>query len=230
MEAPQFISFEGGEGTGKTTQSRLLHDRLWKEGMQAILVHEPGSTPLGQHLRSYLMSNQPLSRESELLLFEASRAELVNARINVSLANGCHVIADRFEASTVAYQGYGRGLDLEVVERLNRFATGGRTPDITFLLDLDPIEGLRRVGTPQLSFDLDTDQPGMMPRQDVEGQRKFEDESLAFHRRVRRGFLDQANSNPDRWTIIDASMSTEQVAELVWSHVTAALTQNAAPA
>ncbi len=223
MGAPLFISFEGGEGAGKTTQSRLLCRRLREAGQCAILVHEPGSTPLGEYLRSYLKSNDPLTAEAELLLFEAARVELVIRTIEPDLLNGCHVIADRFEASTVAYQGYGRGLDLEVVDRLNRFAVKGRAPDITFLLDLDPAEGLRRVGSRQLSLALASERSSFGQGEAPEAQPRFEEETLAFHRRVRRGFMDQANSSPNRWTIIDASMSTEQVAEQVWSRIDAAL-------
>lgn len=223
MGAPLFISFEGGEGAGKTTQSRLLCRRLREAGQCAILVHEPGSTPLGEYLRSYLKSNDPLTAEAELLLFEAARVELVTRTIEPDLLSGCHVIADRFEASTVAYQGYGRGLDLEVVDRLNRFAVKGRAPDITFLLDLDPAEGLRRVGSRQLSLVLASERNSFGQGEAPEAQPRFEEETLAFHRRVRRGFLDQANSSPNRWTIIDASMSTEQVAEHVWSRINAAL-------
>ena len=222
MGAPLFISFEGGEGAGKTTQSRLLCRRLREAGQCAILVHEPGSTPLGEYLRSYLKSNDPLTAEAELLLFEAARVELVTRTIEPDLLSGCHVIADRFEASTVAYQGYGRGLDLEVVDRLNRFAVRGRTPDITFLLDMDPAEGLRRVGSRQLSLALASERNSLVQGEAPEAQPRFEEEALEFHRRVRRGFLDQASSNSNRWTIIDASMSTKQVAEQVWARINAA--------
>ena len=219
MGATLFISFEGGEGAGKTTQSRLLCRKLREAGQCATLVHEPGSTPLGEYLRSYLKSNNPLTAEAELLLFEAARVELVTRTIEPELLSGCHVIADRFEASTVAYQGYGRGLDLEVVDRLNRFATRARTPDITFLLDLDPAEGLRRVGSRQLSLALASKQSGFGPEDVPDTQPRFEEEAIEFHRRVRQGFMEQAHSNPARWTIIDASMSTGQVAAQVWDRI-----------
>ena len=219
MTTPLFISFEGGEGAGKSTQARLLHDRFWAEGMRATLVHEPGTTPLGEYLRTYLKSSQPLTKEAELLLFEAARAELVNQRIESSLKAGFHVIADRFEASTIAYQGYGRSLDLEVIGYLNQFATGGRAPELTFLLDLDPAEGLRRVGSPQLSLDLNSDCPGLLPREEVEGQRRFEEETLEFHRRVRRGFLAQAEADKARWVVIEANIPEERIAHEVWQRV-----------
>ena len=223
MATPLFVSFEGGEGSGKSTQTRLLHDKLWDAGMRATLVHEPGTTPLGEYLRTYLKSSQPLTSEAELLLFEAARAELVNQRIEPSLADGFQVIADRFEASTVAYQGYGRKLDPEVIAYLNQFATGGRTPDLTFLLDLEPTEGLRRVGSPQLSLGLEVGVQAALPREDVEGQRRFEEEALGFHRRVRRGFLELAGADEERWVIIDATMPEEKIARQVWERVSSKL-------
>ena len=223
MATPLFVSFEGGEGSGKSTQTRLLHDKLWDAGMRATLVHEPGTTPLGEYLRTYLKSSQPLTSEAELLLFEAARAELVNQRIEPSLADGFQVIADRFEASTVAYQGYGRRLDPEVIAYLNQFATGGRTPDLTFLLDLEPAEGLRRVGSPQLSLGLEVGVQAALPREDVEGQRRFEEEALGFHTRVRRGFLELAGADEERWVIIDATMPEEKIARQVWERVSSKL-------
>ncbi len=223
MATPLFVSFEGGEGSGKSTQTRRLHDKLWDAGMRATLVHEPGTTPLGEYLRTYLKSSQPLTSEAELLLFEAARAELVSQRIEPSLADGFHVIADRFAASTVAYQGYGRRLDPEVIAYLNQFATGGRTPDLTFLLDLEPAEGLRRVGSPQLSLDLEVGVQPALPREDVEGQRRFEEEGLGFHRRVRRGFLELAGADEERWAVIDATMPEEKVARQVWERVSSKL-------
>ena len=223
MATPLFVSFEGGEGSGKSTQTRLLHDKLWDAGMRATLVHEPGTTPLGEYLRTYLKSSQPLTSEAELLLFEAARAELVNQRIEPSLADGFQVIADRFEASTVAYQGYGRKLDPEIIAYLNQFATGGRTPDLTFLLDLEPAEGLRRVGSPQLSLGLEVGVQAALPREDVEGQRRFEEEALGFHRRVRRGFLELAGADEERWVIIDATIPEEKIARQIWERVSSKL-------
>ena len=219
MSVPVFVSFEGGEGAGKSTQARLLREHLLDAGIQTVLVHEPGSTQLGWHLREYLKSKQPLTYAAELLLFEAARVELVINEVEPALKKGLTVIADRFEASTIAYQGYGRGLDLDLIDALNDFATGGVLPDITLLLDLDPEEGLRRVGHPQLSLGLMPDEETAVGRQDVEGQRRFEDQPLAFHARVRRGFTDLAQANPDRWVIVDASRSEEEVGAEVWRHV-----------
>jgi dTMP kinase len=219
VPGPIFISIEGGEGAGKSTQADLLHERLWNRRIKANKVHEPGSTPLGWHLRDYLKSKQPLSKEAELLLFEAARAELVINEIRPQLANGFTVIADRFEASTVAYQGYGRRIDLDVINRLNSFATQSVLPDISFLLDLEPAEGLRRVGHPQLSLALEPDQNRQPARQDIEGQRRFEDQPLQFHNRVRKGFLEIARENPTRWVVIDASRTVEEISEEIWRNV-----------
>jgi dTMP kinase len=213
-----FVSFEGGEGSGKSTQATGLRDKLLKEGILASLVHEPGSTPLGWHLREYLKSNQPLCKEAELLLFEAARAELVTSKIRSALNNGYVVIADRFEASSIAYQGYGRMIDLEIINDLNEFATQGLKPDVTFLLDLEPAEGLRRLN-PQLRLDLELNGGGEVGRQERQDQRKFEEEPLKFHERVRRGYLALARDGPGRWVTIDASRSEAAIGQEIWRHV-----------
>jgi dTMP kinase len=214
-----FISIEGGEGTGKSTQAEILHRRLWSNDIQAALVHEPGTTSLGTYLRNYLKGKQPLSKEAELLLFEAARAQLVIEEIKTSLESGMTVIADRFEASSTAYQGYGRRIDLDVISRLNEFATQGINPHTTFLLDLDPAEGLRRVGNPQLSLQFELDEEKISPRLDIEGHRRFEDQPLNFHTRVRNGFLTLAREDPDRWIVLDATKSVEDISDEIWTHV-----------
>ena len=216
---PLFISFEGGEGAGKSTQAKVLHDRLWAAGIRVTLVHEPGTTSLGSYLRDYLKSKQPLSEAAELLLFEAARAELVVEKIKPGLDQGFVVIADRFEASTIAYQGYGRNIDFQVINYLNSFAASGRFPDLTFLLDLEPAEGLRRIGNLQLPLPLETGRPPAVVRQDIEGHRRFEDESFQFHTRIRKGFLTLARDDPARWVIIDAMPPEEEVSRLIWQHV-----------
>lgn len=219
MSTQSFISFEGGEGSGKSTQATILRDKLVVEGLAATLVQEPGSTPLGSYLRTYLKSGRPISKEAELLLFEAARAELVVTLVRQHLANGSTVIADRFEASSIAYQGYGRKIDLEVIKDLNEFATGGLHPDITFLLDLKPEEGLRRVGDPQLKLPFDSENQASLSRLDVQGHRKFEDMSLSFHTNVRNGYLGLARDNPGRWIIIDADNDEEVISREIWRHV-----------
>ena len=153
------------------------------------------------------------------MLFEAARAELVANEILPSLENGLSVIADRFEASSIAYQGWGRRIDLSVVEYLNQFATKGRFPDLTFLLDLDPEVGLARVGEPQLQLQFPDYDNTEIGRLDQEGARRFEDQPLAFHRRVRAGFLSLAKGNPERWITIDATSSIDVISEEIWGSV-----------
>ena len=203
-----FIAFEGGEGAGKSTQAGRLEESLRQRGYCPVLLREPGSTPLGDHLRQYLVADQPVTPPAELLLFEASRAELMAQRIVPELADGAVVIADRFAGSTVAYQGYGRGLDLEQIKWLNNFATGCRYPDFTLLLDIDPAIGLNRVQSRQLSFGLlDTDAD------------RFEDADIAFHSAVRRGFQEQAAADPQGWQVIEGNHSIPDVAAQVWDAV-----------
>ena len=181
------IALEGGEGSGKTTQAEILRDHLLEENIPTVLVHEPGTTSLGQHLRSYLKSKQPITKEAELLLFESSRAQLVTQEIRPALGAGYTVISDRFSASSTAYQGHGRGIPLQQVGALNEFATGGLEPDLNILLDIEPGTGLRRA-TPQMSLPTGgQEEPG--GRQEEEGQRRFEDQPQGFHRRVREGYL-----------------------------------------
>ena len=203
-----FIAFEGGEGAGKSTQAGLLEDTLRERGYYPVLLREPGSTNLGDYLRQYLVANQPITPPAELLLFEAARAELMAQRIGPELADGAVVIADRFTGSTVAYQGYGRGLVLERIKWLNDFATGRRYPDLTLLLDIDPAIGLNRVQSRQLSFGL----------LDTDGDR-FEDADIAFHSAVRRGFQEQAGADAERWQVFEGNHSIPDVASAVWAAV-----------
>ena len=219
-----FIVIEGGEGAGKSTQAERLYRRLGELRQMALLVREPGTTPLGLHLREYLKSKQPLTPESELLLFAAARAQLVADQIRPSLEQGITVISDRFSGSTVAYQGHGRGIGRHVVDYLNDYATGGLKPNVTFLLDIDPEEGLHRVGRPQLQMALSPDDSDSVGRADVEGQRRFEDQAIAFHNRVRRGYLDLAKGNSG-WHTLDARLPIEELADQVWDIVLPLLTR-----
>ena len=204
-----FIAFEGGEGAGKSTQAGILHETLKDKGYHSALLREPGSTELGDYLRQYLIGGQPVSALAELLLFEAARAQLITERIEPLLDAGAVVITDRFAGSTVAYQGYGRGIDLERIGWLNDFATGGRYPDITILLDIDPLVGLGRVNSRQLQLVLAfADAPD-----------RFEDANMAFHDNVRRGFLKQLEANSDSWLLIDGGRTIDDVAAAVLSAV-----------
>ena len=213
-----FISFEGGEGAGKTTQAGLLHQRLQESEIPCALVREPGGTELGEYLREYLKSERPLAPEAELLLFEAARVELVTGRIRPALAAGHTVIADRFADSTIAYQGYGRGLDLGAIASLNGFATGGLRPDITFLLDVTPQVGLGRTIGIQMGFDLDRGGDLVSLPRTKEG-RRFEEMDWAFHERVRQGFHRQAEADPDRWITLDGELPVEVVRREIWGRV-----------
>ncbi len=210
-----FIAFEGGDGAGKSTQANLLEAALSQRGYASVLLREPGSTELGEHLRGYLVAGRERSAEAELLLFEAARHELMSEKIRPQLDAGAVVIADRFAGSTVAYQGYGRGLDLQHIQWLNDFATGGQYPDLTLLLDVPPPIGLERAKNRrvQLTLPLVGDSDG------------FEDEDLAFHQRVRQGFQRQADDSPERWRVIDGGLSIEEVAAKVMTAVDPLLDQ-----
>jgi thymidylate kinase (EC 2.7.4.9) len=171
-----FITLEGGEGVGKTTQQALLAERLQREGYACVSTREPGGTALGEALRELLLHGDPLTPLAELLLYAADRAEHVNKVIAPALAVGQVVICDRFTDSTLAYQGYGRGLNLEQIRQLNHLATGGLQPQLTLWLDLAPEVGLARSRLGD----------------------KLEQEHLEFHRRVYRGFQALAAAEPQR--------------------------------
>ena len=192
------IAFEGNEGSGKSTQARRLHDYITARGHHSILIHEPGSTPLGDHLRTYLKEKHPITPMAELLLFAAARAQLVATVIRPSLDAGTHVLADRFLASSVAYQGHGHQLHLATVDQINAAATGGLTPDITFWLDIDPAAGIARA-------DAETTTHERRP-----AARRFEDMPLDFHKRVAEGYRKQA-SDPS-WTRVDALLPEREIA------------------
>jgi dTMP kinase len=207
------ITLEGGEGSGKSTQAEALYQRLLLEGKAALLVREPGGTPAGERVRALLKAQHDerstssgnggtLTPVTELLLFCAARAQLVDTVLRPALEEGHVVVCDRYTASTVAYQGYGRGLPLEDVERANRLATGGLEPDLVLLLD-----------TP-----LETGRSRIEGRSDGEG-RRFEEEPAWFHGRVRDGYLAQAKADPDRWLVVDGTLAQEQVAETIWRRV-----------
>ena len=218
MSKGLFIVFEGGEGSGKSTQADCLLQRLSEAGQPAVLVREPGTTTLGLYLREYLKSKRPLTLDSELLLFAAARAQLVAEEITPALERGITVIADRYTGSTVAYQGFGRGIRRDVIDYLNDYVTGGLNPDITFLLDAEPAEGLERVGTPQLQMALTPEDNAELGRLEVAGQRRFEDQAMSFHNRVRRGYLELAESAPG-WQTLDARLSIDELAERIWDAV-----------
>jgi dTMP kinase len=192
-----FITFEGGEGTGKSTQIRLLAERLEAAGLTVRVLREPGGTVVGEAVRRILLDpdHAELGVSAEILLYEASRAQLVDEVIRPALTAGEVVLCDRFFDSTTAYQGYARGIDLARIDALNEAATGGLVPDRTLVLDIDPAVGVQRAT--------------------AESTDRLEAESLGFHVRVREGFLAIADQEPGRMRVIDASGSAEQVAERV---------------
>jgi len=203
MANPAFIVFEGGEGSGKSTQAKALRERLKKIGYTVLLTHEPGGTVLGDKLRRWVKWGRDVSIPTELFLFLASRSQLVTNVIRPALARGNVVICDRFSASTTVYQGYGRGIDLGFLESLNSFATGDLKPDLVLLMDLDAEMGLTRK---KRKWD------------------SFEREEFGFHQRVRDGYLKLAAANPETWIVIDASLPELNVADVIWDYVREFLT------
>lgn len=194
-----FITFEGGEGSGKTTQARSLHRRLVATGIPAIFVREPGTTLIGNKIRHLLKNPRTrLTPMTELLLIAAARSQIVEEVISPNLAKGITVVADRYADSSVAYQGYARGLGPQAVEDINRFATHGLMPDLTFLLDVPADIGLSRKKTA--------------------GTDRFELEERAFHERVRQGYLKLAEDG-GRWHVIDAMLPRTEIGVIIWSVV-----------
>lgn len=189
-----FISIEGPDGSGKSTQSRLLADHLKHQGHAVLFTHEPGGTVIGDQIRQVIMSldNKPMSPEAEFLLFSASRAQLAREVIRPHLSSGGVVVCDRFHDSSLAYQGYGHQLDLDQLRLITQFVTGGLVPDLTLLLDLPSEAGLNR-------------------RKEAGRWNRLDDYDLAFHERARNGYLELARVNPERWVVIDATQSKEAI-------------------
>lgn len=185
-----FITFEGVEGAGKTTQVQRLAAAL---GPDVVLTREPGGTPVSERIRDIFLTSDSITTMTELLLIAAARAQHVDERIRPALAANQIVICDRFIDATVAYQGYRGGIDLEIIHQLNHIATGGLTPDITFILDLPPEIGLQR-------------------QQQSEAHRdRLDKEPLEFHRRVRDGYLSIVEAESHRVKLIDATQSPDAV-------------------
>ncbi len=200
-----FVSFEGPEGAGKSTQIARLAARLTAAGVAHHLTREPGGTPLGTRVRAALLDAElDIHPLSEFLLYSASRAQLVQDVIRPALQAGEVVICDRYADSSSAYQGAGRGLDPRLISDVTWEATGGLRPHVTVLLDLDPAVGLRRAAA--------RGQPD-----------RLESADLSFHRRVRQGFLDIAASEPERFVVLDAEQSEAELEAAIWSAVASTL-------
>jgi len=195
-----FITFEGIEGSGKSTQIALLANYLTAHGKSVTLTREPGGTSIGDQVRKILLNpeNAALDPRAELLLYAAGRAQHLAELIAPDRAAGRIVLCDRFSDATLAYQGYGRGLDLGLINSLDRIVTGGIRPDLTILLDIDAATGLARAR-------------GRNSRGGLEAEAHFENEHLSFHERVRQGYLDLARQEPDRFRIVDASPNPEVI-------------------
>ena len=202
-----FITFEGLDKAGKTTQIARLAARLEQRGYTVISTREPGGTPLCEEIRQLLMKKQSeqLVDEAELLLFSASRAQLLRERIWPELDAGHVVLCDRFADSTTAYQGYARGMDLEFIRQLNAYAIGNRWPDLTLFLDLTVDESFRRLGKV-----LDT------TKAEVD---RFEIESRRFYEQVRKGFQELAAGHPERIVTLDAAQTVDALDEQIWKIV-----------
>jgi dTMP kinase len=190
-----FLTFEGPDGSGKTTQLQVLHRYLVRAGWPVLLVREPGGTDIGDQIRTVLHDTRNFSMlpNAEVLLYSASRAQLVGQVIRPALEAGSVVLCDRYAEATMAYQGYGHGLDLELLEAITAFATGGLRPDLIIYLDIQIEEGLRRKRS---SF------------QAGEGEwNRMDQKELDFHRRARAGYLRMAAAEPKRWFVLDATRS-----------------------
>ena len=202
-----FITFEGGEGCGKSTQIAALKARLEAIGKTVVQTREPGGTALGESIRSLLQhddAGQGMSPEAELLLFAASRAQHVRELIAPAIAQGQIVLSDRFLDSTTVYQGVARAIDSKKVETINQFAIGDTTPDLTILIDLPPEIGLARVHA----------------RSDGQLDR-MENEAIEFFQAVRQGYLDLAKLEPKRFLVLDGSQSAEELETQIWQKVEA---------
>lgn len=203
-----FVSIEGGEGAGKTTLIKELKKLLNSNGCEVVTTREPGGTLLSEAIRSWLLiqnTSLPICPPAELLLFLAARAQHIQELILPSLRNGKVVICDRFHDSTIAYQGTARGLGPDKVQRLCLMASDGMQPDLTFYVDVEPEEGIRRV-------------KGLVKAESKAGELdRIEGENISFHQQVRRGFLTIAEQNPERVYVLNGNLTREDVLEQAWT-------------
>lgn len=198
-----FITFEGPDGSGKSTQIRLLAEQLTAAGHNLLVTREPGGTEIGEQIRHVLhdLKNKAMQPRAELLLYSAARAQLVGEKIKPHLATGGIVLSDRFYDSTLAYQGYGHGLDLDALRQITTFATQRLRPDLTLLFDIDAEMGLQR------------------RKHNASEWNRLDDYALAFHERVRAGYGELMRLEPGRWVRLDAAQPVEALAAAVWQVV-----------
>lgn len=196
-----FITFEGPDGSGKTTQARLLGEYLQARGYAVVVTREPGGTVIGEQIREVLLSlrNRMIRNETEVLLFSAARAQIVAEVIRPALAAGQIVVCDRYADSTLAYQGYGLELDLDALRVITRFATGGLTPDLTFLVDVPVQVGLARRWRGETN--------------------RLDQKDIAYHTRVRNGYLELARAEPQRFVIVDGTQSVERIQQEIRARI-----------
>ncbi|MBN1856002.1 MAG: dTMP kinase [Dehalococcoidia bacterium] len=201
------ITFEGGEGCGKSTQSKRLAQKLTEAGHEVVRTYEPGGTDLGMEIRRSLKKPREttVAPETELLLFAAARAQLTQEVILPALSEDCIVICDRFTDSTLAYQGYGRGISLDLVETLNTIAARGIIPDLVLLLDMDPALALKRK---------------------MQSRDRFEYEDISFHERVRKGYLFLAEQDPERWLVLNAAQPLNYTSQAILERVQGLIAQH----
>lgn len=208
--APRFITFEGGEGVGKSTQVKRLLVRLNRLGIEAVRTREPGGTPKAEHVRAFILQgrSEAWGPGAEAVLFAAARLDHVNQLIAPSLETGKWVISDRFHDSTRAYQGLTGGVDGKLIRGLETLALNGHAPDLTFVLDMDPVVAFNRVNAREL-------EPALAQSGD-----RFEKEDLDWHRRLRQAFLDIAAQNQDRCVVLPANQSEDALESEVWDTLT----------
>jgi dTMP kinase len=204
-----FVTFEGGEGSGKTTQIKLLKEKIEKMGFNPFLTREPGGTPISEQIREIILNKQNtcLVPLAELLLYEASRAQHVQEKILPILKENQKnvILCDRFFDATTAYQACARSLGNDLVENLNKIATSNLSPDLTIYIDIDPEVGIKRAKK--------------VLKDSCSNEGRFEEESLEFHRNVRKAYLDIAKNDPQRVKIVDGSFHVEKVHEEIWEHL-----------
>lgn len=208
MTLGKFITLEGPEGSGKTTQAKILVEQLTAQGIEVVVTREPGGTPTGELIRRILQhdeTGEAISAEAEVFLFAASRAQHVHHVIRPALAAGKWVICDRFIDSTTAYQGYGRDIPVSRLQEINAFAIGDTRPDCTLLFDIDVQRAMQRLASRLEETGGSAD--------------RIEQESLAFHERVRAGYLELAAAEPNRFCVVDADREPEAIASSVWEHI-----------
>lgn len=193
------ITFEGGEGSGKTTQSQILYNTLKEKGFEVIKTREPGGTKFAETIREILVQGESnkINNISELLLFAAARADHVQKVIKECLKDNKIVICDRFTDSTLAYQGYAGNLDLDLVKEVNRISIGEISPDLTFVFDIDPTLGIERA------------------LGENNKETRFEEKDIMYHKKIRDGYMDIARDNPDRCVVINGTIDIEQISKKI---------------